>query len=44
MNQLTALGIETFALDVNKPESIDLVKQKISEINGGRLDILFNNA
>ncbi|KZT35300.1 oxidoreductase [Sistotremastrum suecicum HHB10207 ss-3] len=44
MNELASLGIETFALDVNKAESIEAVKQKITEINGGRLDILFNNA
>lgn len=37
-------GIETFALDVTKTESISALKDEITKRAGGKLDILFNNA
>lgn len=37
-------GMTTLALDVTNIESIANCKQKVSELTGGRLDILVNNA
>lgn len=37
-------GIETLTLDVSKSESIAALKKEIATRNGGKLDILFNNA
>ena len=44
ISDLTSIGIEAFALDVNKPESITAMKKDIIEKTGGRLDYLVNNA
>ena len=44
MEQLSNKGIETFRLDVTKPEEIQEVKSKVSELTGGSLDILVNSA
>ena len=41
---LTSIGIEAFALDVNKPESITAMKKDIIARTGGKLDYLVNNA
>lgn len=41
---LEGKGIETFALDVTKTESITALKDEITKHTGGKLDILFNNA
>ncbi|TKA55655.1 hypothetical protein B0A49_11957 [Cryomyces minteri] len=41
---LTALGIETLSLEVDKAESIKVVVQDIQHRTGGGLDILVNNA
>ncbi|KZV97841.1 NAD(P)-binding protein [Exidia glandulosa HHB12029] len=41
---LQAKGIETFALDVTNDASVKSAVAKISELTGGTLDILFNNA
>ncbi|KAI8151187.1 hypothetical protein K4K49_009241 [Colletotrichum sp. SAR 10_70] len=37
-------GMTTIALDVTKAESIAECKQKVTELTGGRLDFLVNNA
>ncbi|KAI5242307.1 NAD(P)-binding protein [Aureobasidium subglaciale] len=44
IEDLSLLGIETFSLEVHKPESILKLKNVISEMTGGALDILVNNA
>lgn len=47
INSLSGLreqGIETFALDVTKADSIAALSLEISERTGGKLDMLFNNA
>ncbi|KEQ92917.1 hypothetical protein AUEXF2481DRAFT_42613 [Aureobasidium subglaciale EXF-2481] len=44
IEDLSLLGIETFSLEVHKPESILKLKNVISEMTGGALDILINNA
>ena len=44
MTELSALGIATFELDVSETESIRAVKQRVTEMNNGRLDMLVNNA
>lgn len=41
---LAEKGIETFALDVTKAESIATLKREITARTGGKLDILYNNA
>ncbi|KAJ4993376.1 NADPH-dependent 1-acyldihydroxyacetone phosphate reductase 4 [Stagonosporopsis vannaccii] len=41
---LSEHGIETLSLDVTSPESISALKREIETRNGGKLDILFNNA
>ncbi|KAL4778351.1 hypothetical protein BJX76DRAFT_366387 [Aspergillus varians] len=37
-------NIEAFALDLGSPESVDKLKDAVSERTGGRLDFLVNNA
>ena len=44
MAPLEQLGIECLELDVTKSESIRSIRDKVSEITGGSLDILVNNA
>ncbi|KAJ7153456.1 NAD(P)-binding protein [Mycena crocata] len=44
LDDLTALGLETFELDVTKPESVQAGRDRVVEITGGTLDILVNNA
>lgn len=44
MKDLTALGMTTIELDVSDMESIESLKKRVVEMNGGRLDILVNNA
>lgn len=44
MKGLEELGIETRILDVTDTHTIDSVKARITELTGGKLDILINNA
>ncbi|KAJ3822112.1 hypothetical protein F5880DRAFT_1577260 [Lentinula raphanica] len=44
MRALEELGITTFELDVTSIESIRKVHDQVSQLTGGRLDILINNA
>ena len=44
MRALEELGITTFELDVTSIESIRKVRDQVSQLTGGRLDILINNA
>ena len=44
MGDLKSSGIEIFSLDVTSSESIAALKAKVSEITGGKLDFLVNNA
>ncbi|KAI7780492.1 hypothetical protein LA080_016006 [Diaporthe eres] len=44
VSNLEEKGIETFILDVTKPESIAALKDEITRVTGGTLNILFNNA
>lgn len=44
MDSLAALGIETLALDVTISQSIQDIKQRVSELTCGKLNILVNNA
>ena len=44
LSELSAVGIETLSLEVDKPQSIEAVKQEVSRRTGGRLDVLVNNA
>ena len=44
MTELSALGITTLELDVSQPESIRAVRQRVTDMNNGRLDMLVNNA
>ncbi|KAJ6520835.1 NAD-P-binding protein [Mycena capillaripes] len=44
MNETSALGIETLALDVTDINAIKKTKEEISAKTGGKLDILVNNA
>lgn len=44
MSNLEEKGIETFILDVTKPESIATLKEEVVRLTGGTLDVLFNNA
>ncbi|KAJ0114207.1 oxidoreductase [Diaporthe amygdali] len=44
LSNLEEKGIETFILDVTKPESITALKDEIVQLTGGTLNILFNNA
>jgi len=41
---LATLGITTLALDVTNAESVRLVRERVSEDTGGKLDVLVNNA
>jgi len=42
--ELTELGITTIALDVTDPESVRRARDHVSEVTGGTLDVLVNNA
>ncbi|OJJ05325.1 hypothetical protein ASPVEDRAFT_893762 [Aspergillus versicolor CBS 583.65] len=44
LSTLEEKGVETFELDVTKPESISALKDEIAYRTGGKLDMLFNNA
>lgn len=44
MQDLAALGIHTFTLDVTIEKSVQSVFQQIAPLSNGRLDYLFNNA
>lgn len=44
LEELSALGIETLALDVTSPASIKEVKSEVESRTGGGLDYLVNNA
>ncbi|KAL2811228.1 hypothetical protein BJX63DRAFT_399473 [Aspergillus granulosus] len=44
LSDLEKKGIETFPLDVTSVESIRALKDDISKLTGGKLDMLFNNA
>jgi 1-acylglycerone phosphate reductase len=44
MAGLPELGVKTFILDVTKQESVIEIRDEISKITGGTLDILVNNA
>lgn len=44
MKDLAEAGMTTLPLDVTKTESIEECKKAVSELTGGRLDILVNNA
>ncbi|KAL1648861.1 NADPH-dependent 1-acyl dihydroxyacetone phosphate reductase [Diplodia intermedia] len=41
---LAELGIETVALEVDKPDSVQQVRREIEELTGGKLDVLVNIA
>lgn len=42
--ELAELGMSTVALDVTDAESIKKCHEEVARINGGKLDILVNNA
>ena len=42
--ELADLGISVVALDVTNPDSIKKCHEEVAKINGGKLDILVNNA
>lgn len=44
MDSLRALGIECLELDATKADNIKQVRDQVSELTGGTLDILVNNA
>lgn len=44
MSSLESLGIETLKLDVTSQASIESTREKVSEMLGGKLDVLINNA
>ena len=44
LNDLADQGIETFALDVTSLDDIKRVRETITGLTGGTLDILVNNA
>ncbi|KAI4519948.1 NAD(P)-binding protein [Schizophyllum commune Loenen D] len=44
LSELAALGIMTLPLDVTSDESVEALKDAVSEITGGRLSVLINNA
>lgn len=44
LSNLREKGIETFVLDVTDSASIASLKDEISKLTDGRLDMLFNNA
>ena len=41
---LSALGVTALALDVDSPESIEALREQVTKITGGKLDMLVNNA
>ncbi|KAJ7939843.1 hypothetical protein B0H13DRAFT_1850047 [Mycena leptocephala] len=43
MEELSALGIETLVLNVTDIDAIRKTKEEISQITGGKLDILMSN-
>lgn len=44
IKDLEAPGISVFPLEVTDPKSINECKEKVSQLTGGRLDVLVNNA
>lgn len=44
ISDLAAKGIETLALEVTSPESIQKLKDEVATRTGGKLDFLVNNA
>lgn len=42
--EMATLGMTTLALDVTSEESIKTCHDAVSELTGGKLDILVNNA
>ncbi|KAF3989092.1 hypothetical protein FT663_03763 [Candidozyma haemuli var. vulneris] len=38
------IGLVPLALDITKPKDVEAAAEKVREITGGRLDILYNNA
>lgn len=44
LSETAAVGIESIQLDVNSPDSIKACVATVSELTGGSLDALFNNA
>ncbi|CRK31364.1 hypothetical protein BN1708_015946 [Verticillium longisporum] len=44
LKELTDIGVSAVALDVTNAESIAECKRQVTELTGGRLDILVNNA
>jgi 1-acylglycerone phosphate reductase len=44
IKDLEGPGMSCFPLEVTDPKSIKECMQKVSELTGGRLDILVNNA
>lgn len=44
MEELAKLGITTIVLDVTDVSNIQRVRDEISAVTGGKLDILVNNA
>jgi 1-acylglycerone phosphate reductase len=41
---LSARGVTALALDVDSPASIESLKEEVTKITGGKLDMLINNA
>lgn len=44
LDELTKIGMSAVSLDVTSSASIEKCKAQVSEITGGTLDILVNNA
>lgn len=44
MQELADLGVEVYTLDVTDRESIRALKKTLTQLLGGKLDILVNNA
>lgn len=44
LHDLRDLGIQTFSLEVNEKQSVEECKEAISNLTGGKLDFLVNNA
>ncbi|KAI9828945.1 MAG: hypothetical protein M1819_006444 [Sarea resinae] len=44
LSDLSALGIETLSLEVDKEESIRNARREVEQLTGGKLDYLVNNA
>lgn len=44
LSEMAELGMTTLTLDVTKADSIKACHDEVSELTGGKLDILVNNA